>query len=385
MRARGNSEPKGLLKSKLSGARKIRSLVVVDPLAESRGHLLEDDLFWARSLPSRVDRFRLISSKESVADIRRSFPDVDLRAHSRIGEIGLQLTNSHHVKYFARSSILASGYDAALFQSFNELSALWFSLINPGVRLYLIVTNNLTGIGSSSGKKRALQRILFRRAAGIFVGSNFERQLIADLFPEVDVTKIYRIPYHKLGATRSIRSLEERRREIVFLGAPTEERGVDRFIRWASRDVASSFEYSIYGDLESVSTQLSGAACATPRIKVRNCYLSDEEYHSVIANAAFVALPFKKSFEGRLSGVLCDAISHGTPVIASMQEPHIDMFRSYGAFGYLVPSEPDNDSNFSWQKPIESEWLAFQEAMARVRRANSTDAIARFVTDVIFS
>lgn len=360
------------------------NLLIIDPLAESNGHLLEDDLFWVQALSNRMDRFQLVSSKESVERIACNYLNANVLPHSRLGDLFLRSTNSYHLKYLARMTKNVHGFDNVLLQSFHELSALWFSILNPKANLYLIVTNNLTGAGVNTPRRQALQRILFKRASGIFVGSRFEQDLIATQFPEVPQERVHKMRYHKIGVGRKIVPLSERRREIAFLGAATEERGCDTFINWAALDCNGNYSYKIYGKVNLNSTQRDRIASLYPRIQVIDHYLSDDDYHEVIAKAMFIALPFRKSLEGRLSGVLCDAISHGTPVIASYMEPHIDMFESYGDFGFLVSSDSDKGINEILKSKIEPVWEVFQLAMSKARSDNSLDSIADQVLGVIF-
>lgn len=359
--------------------------MVIDPLAESHGHLLEDDLLWVRILAPRVSHFRLLSSTASIEKIKQYSSNTDLCTYSSWGDFLLKITHSYHLKYLLRMTIFARGFEVVLLQSFHELSALWFFLLNPNTRVFLIVTNNLTGAGVDTARRRVLQRILFKRAAGIFVGSRYEQKLIAKLFPEVPQVNVHKMRYHKTGVVRRIRLLAERRREIAFLGATTQERGLDTFLDLAELDVGEKYSYRIYGKVNPNVEHRNRIATLYPKLEIVDRYLTDDEYHEVIANAIFIALPFKKSLEGRLSGVLCDAISHGTPVIAANQEPHTDFFETYGDFGYLVDVDSKEEMQRCLAIPIESVWDKFQLAMDAARKDHSFDAIAEQVLEVLFS
>lgn len=361
-----------------------RNLLIIDPLAESTGHLLEDDMFWGQALAPHVDHFSMVSSKASVEQIRRSFPGLGVSAHSDLGDAIYKRTRSLHLKYLSRMTIFADRGHTVLLQSFHELSAMWFSMLNPRLPIYLIVTNNLTGAGTETARRRAAQNLLFQRAKGIFVGSNHEKMTIARLFPKVPLTRVHKVRYHKVGKQREILPLADRAREIAFLGASTGERGIDTFIRWATLDSKSRYTFHIYGDIRPTGKQQASFAALYPKIQVVGRYLTDEEYHGVIAKSMFIALPFERSLEGRLSGVLCDAISHGTPVLAANQDPHTDFFKTYGEFGFLIDNGSDEVIRGCLDSCAEDRWDSFQAAMHRARTDHTVGAIAEDILRVLF-
>lgn len=364
--------------------RNCRDLVIIDPLAESYGHLLDDDLFWVKSLADKVDTFRLVSSAESVRRIREIYPQIELQSHQGDRQDGRSIWRTGHLRYFSRMSVSISENSKVLLQSFHELSALWFSLRHPQVELYLIATNNLTGPGVKTKRRLAIQKLLFRRASGIFVGSEFERDLLVSVHG-VRPERVHKLGYHKLGVQHSITPLAQRKKEVVFLGDPSRVRGIETFIKWARACSESEYTFDIYSDFNRSPERLAGLSDeSVPNLKVNNRYLPDEEYQEVITSASFVAMPFEKEFEGRLSGILCDAIAHGTPVIASLQEPQKGMFAKYGEFGVLLRSNADNKIRGVLEQPVSDNWSDFQTSMQRIRDDNSIDQIAQQVLGIIF-
>lgn len=361
-----------------------RDLVVIDPLAESFGHLLDDDMFWVRSLADKVDRFKLISSATSIQRIAEKYPSIDLQSHADKSIDVNADKHSFHSRYLKRMSVSVSKNSKVLLQSFHELSTLWFLLRNPGAEIYLIATNNLTGPGVSTNRRIFIQKLLFRRVAGIFVGSDFERKLLARVHG-ISPERVHKLGYHTLGRQHNIVPLAQRKKEIVFLGAPSRVRGIETFIQWARASSDSEYTFGIYSDFNPSFDQIIEVPDdSVPNLTVNNRYLSDEEYHDVIASASFVALPFENEFEGRLSGILCDAIAHGTPVIATMQEPQKSMFSEYGEFGVLPHSNADNEIRRVLEESVSDKWSDYQHSMQRIRENNSIDNIADHVLSVIF-
>ena len=361
-----------------------RDLVVIDPLAESYGHLLDDDRFWVMSLANKVDRFRLISSSTSTRRIAIEFPSVALQCHADKDGSFDTLQSSYHSRYFRRMSVAVSENSKVLLQSFHELSALWFSIRNPGVKLYLIATNNLTGPGVRTKRRIFVQKWLFRRVAGIFVGSNFERELLIRVHG-IPPQRVHKLGYHKLGVQHSITPITQRKRAVVFLGDPSRVRGLETFVRWARACSDSEYTFEIYSDFSHSPARFAEVlGDFGGNVSVNNKYLSDEEYHNVIASASFVALPFEKQFEGRLSGILCDAIAHGTPVIATLQEPQKSMFSYYGKFGALLHVNADDEIRRLLGQALGHNWNDYQISMQRIRDDHSGDQIAHQVLDVIF-
>lgn len=363
---------------------KIKSLLIIDPFAESKGHLLDDDFFWIKGFYRKCDRLKLISSEKSISRIREYFPDVKAKSFIFFSEY---FKFCHHLKYILRViSINTAGFDKVLFQSFHEISSLIFSLLHPKVDIYLIVTNNLSGRGKLSSRKILLfiQRLLFSRVSGIIVHTRYEKELLPRLYPRVSEEKIFTKPFHKISQPHRILELNERENRISFFGRMSEERGLDDFLRMASLDKTRKYTYSVYGNTSFSNKQEKLFNSIKAPIEVNRGYFSDEEYYRFIRESMYVVLPYKKSLEGRISGILCDAIACGTPVIASMIEPHIEFFEKYGPMGYLLGS-----SNLEeWKRILNNNsmvnsWEKFQKALSLARSEHCDEDVISCMLNIL--
>ena len=99
---------------------------------------------------------------------------------------------------------------------------------------------------------------------------------------------------------------------FLFIGSVRPGKGVENLVK-AFNQLLSLFPCSltIAGNF---SKNYNPVSEADPRIKVINCYLSDELYSELIFKSDYVILPYT---EGTNSGVLSTVVSCSKPVVCS--------------------------------------------------------------------
>jgi hypothetical protein len=354
---------------KLSGR-----LVVVDTLAESSGHLLYDDWFMANHLGAAFQEVLLVSSPSSIAYSRaRELHNAILyRAAFLHGKSASRWP--YRIKTIARAlGVRAKSSDTVLFQSFEEVSAYLFTLLHPQVDVHLVITNNLGNIAGKRLKLKLLSRLL-PRASGIYVHCTYEKELIGRLLPKVSQNRIHVVGFQKYGIQRNVAPRESREDIISYLGGGRTDQGIEALVALYEGDQLAGFTLN-------VSTYAAAAPGVKsikdrPDVKINTSFLSDDAFIEEFDRSAYVVLPYDKAYEGKTSGILCDAITTGTPIIAPNFAPFSSLFEEYGAFGFLVDFETGQGFPSHADLTDEVAYRTFQINMRQIVVDNSPEAIA---------
>ncbi|MDQ7837660.1 MAG: glycosyltransferase [Thermodesulfobacteriota bacterium] len=125
-----------------------------------------------------------------------------------------------------------------------------------------------------------------------------------------------------------------------FLGASTEAKGFDRYLKVAS-EIKSRFpgraEFHAYG---SISDGLSKLQMSVLDVQPQQTKLGRNQYVCGLKNLHFVCFPYKKGhYELSPSGALLDAVAFGKPIVASRLPIFEALFDRYGDIGYLFDTE----------------------------------------------
>lgn len=345
-------------------------ILIVDPLAEDRYHLIEDDLFLATCLTPLARRFLIATSTTSAANIR-SLGIAALSTHAGFPSrrfIRLQLVRNI-------LSLTKLPHNDVIFQSFEEVSTLVFMLLNPSKRVHLIVTNNLRPdrIRRHPWLGRLLLQAVIKRATSIIVHCEHEVARIRELAPGVDKRKVFVKPFHQISQPREILPLEKKGCDVLFLGPEQPHKSVGPMIQLMNADASDQFRYVFCSMAHEGQTNpvLPGGQ----NVEVMRGYTEPAEYYRRFSGARVVLLTHDANFEGALSGAFCDAIASGTPVVARRMAPHDEFFARFGPMGFLV----DYDTP-EWYAPLLNGTLSeryneFQQNMAACRAACNGEAI----------
>lgn len=365
-------------------------VIVVDALAEDDFHLSRDDFFLASALHSAFRLTRIHSSPTSLSVIQAAgFPNVSLRPTIMHSERAKRAFSSR-VRYVCRTlgvRGIAAG-DPVLFQSFYELAVVLFLLLNRRAKVFLIVTNNLSLLHGTWGrgwlKRRLLARAL-RGAAGIVVFTRHAIEQVRNLVPALNPEKIHRLPFHQAGVRRRVAPYSEREMLISYIGWARPSKGLDRFLDMVLRDAHGKFRYELRGTFNLTDKQLAMIAEAGGRLTVVRGYIPDDEYFDYFNRSMFVALPYGGEYAGNLSGILCDAISTGTPIIGSTIEPFVEYFERFGELGHLIDFNLTGVRQDIFVPPTPQTFAHYQKNLAAASRAHDFDSIANAYVKLLTS
>ncbi len=361
-------------------------IVVVDALAEENFHLLRDDLFLVGALHRAFADIHIHSSPASVNAIdAANLPGVHTH-RTVLQSRGARTVGFSRLRYMLRTLRVGGlrGGGKVIFQSFYEPAVVLFGLLHRSVKIYLLVTNNLAAVhrkGIRGGLKRWLLKRSFDRAAGIIVYTRYATEQIRQAFPTVGQEKVHVLRFHQAGIVRDIVPFGRRRRHMAYVGWARPDKGLDRFLKLAASDTVGQFTYGIYGTVRLDKRQEEIVLDLKDRLEVVSGYMPDEVYIEHFRSAMFIVLPYSDAYAGSLSGVFCDAISTGTPVIASCIEPFTEYFEAFGALGHLVDFNREPFPAALYVPPNAEAFLKYQTHLLAARTAHGHRAISdRLVT-----
>jgi glycosyltransferase involved in cell wall biosynthesis len=321
-----------------------------------------------------VREFAIASSPASVANIREhldveAFPVTRSKLLSRL----LRLRYSSIVNLL---TLPCSRYQHVLFQSFEEISTLLFMLRHPGKRVHLIVTNNLTPERFRRCPRLLtfLLRRIFERAASVFVGSQFELDVIKGLSERIDPRKLFVIPYHQIAIPRRRLKWKAKSRTVLYMGPELPHKSIDPVIQLITRDTQRRFRY-LFLAMEKISPDARAFLENQPNVRLEFGYVPDDEYYRAFSEAALVIMTHDAMLEGRLSGILCDAIASDTALVARDMAPHNEFFNRFGDMGFLVDYREPGWCDRILNAGLESLYDGFQKNMAACRKASSLENI----------
>ncbi|MGI9460802.1 MAG: hypothetical protein ACR2NF_12450, partial [Pirellulales bacterium] len=177
-------------------------------------------------------------------------------------------------------------------------------------------------------------------------------------------------PFHMFATSRNRLAVTQKQKNILFIGPERSHKKLEAFIKLIEEDKNNRFNYLFISMQHPPSKQLQILQEKHSNIQCLFGFVEPDRYFKLIKESMFVFLPHDLQFCGCLSGVLCDAVSSGTAVIAENMPPHDELFYEHGPMGYLT-----NLNACDWQKTLlerntESDYSQFQENMAACREAS---------------
>jgi hypothetical protein len=326
-------------------------LLVIDPLAnEKEGHLYDDDLFWSKNLPQYVAKFGIRTSIGSINNISSALSLIHNAIPIDTKPIPYWFSKKSHQKLrllILSLTIRTSNYKHILFQSFEEISTIFFKLFRPTCKVHIIVTNNLSEDRFLRNPKlhKILLKTVFKIVDTIFVHSQFEVDLLTNKY-NINNEKVFIKPFHQFYAVDRFKNKKGSSGHVLFIGPQRINRPLKPFLELIIADSGNKYNYLITGVKE---TDFIGyeEVLRKKNVKISFGYTPKKEYLQNIDNANLLILTHNRYFEGRLSGVFCDAVSSRTPVITSSISPITEFFSKYGELGLIV--DYDNEE---WTKLV---------------------------------
>ncbi|MEL7655587.1 MAG: glycosyltransferase [Bacillota bacterium] len=218
-------------------------------------------------------------------------------------------------------------------------------------------------------------RAVFERAASVIVHCQFEVDKVKEIDPDIDSAKILIKPFHKIGQSRVQLSYHEKRRIILFVGPEREHKKLDPVIDLIKSDKARRYRYVFCSMTDKMSVHSRIFLEARENVELKFGYTTDREYYRLFSEAMLIILTHDEGFEGALSGVFCDAIASGTPIIARDMAPHNEFFERFGPMGFLV-----DYADVEWCQHViganaQDMYPVFQSNMERFRKSCQVEAI----------
>lgn len=352
------------------------NVLLIDPLAEGISHLLDDDLFLAECISELADDFLFVTSPASVANIKCH---VDIKT---------RVTKLHKLsRRFIRLRLMltvltlpCSKFSHIIFQSFEEVSTLLFMLLHPNKRIHLIVTNNLRPdrLKRHPIVGRFFLRETMKRATSVIVHCQYEQDRIKTILPDIDSAKIFIKPFHQMAFSRVQRTWPEKSRMILFVGPEKSHKKIEPVCNLIRSDTDHRYRYVLCSMRDNMAAETKVFLEQQENVEILFGYTKKDVYFNMFSDASLVILTHDNNFEGTLSGIFCDAIASGTPVIARDMAPHNEFFQRFGDMGYLVDYADPNWCKKVLSDDVKRKYEEFQNNMVACR-ANCSMAEIQYV------
>lgn len=350
----------------------ILNILVVNPLARDRDHLIDDDLFLSECLPPLATTFEIRSSPASIANIKktlnvRAIPLWEFKGLNRLPR--LQMLGK-------LATLPCTGYADIVFPAFEEISTLFFMLLHPRKRVHLIFHNNISP--ERMDRHPLLWTLLMKkialRATSLLVPSKFQADCLKSICPQIDSAKIFFRPLNQMGASRYRPALTARSNIIFFMGSPLSSKPTKPLIELIKKDKDRRYKY-ILRRMDYLDAETRVFLESQSNVDLASGYLEPDDYYRHLSEASWVLLTHNLLFQGKLSGIFCDAVASGTPIIARDMSPHDEFFERFGNMGVLVDFEDPRWCDGFLTTDFSLQLDTFQRNMAAGRESCSMEAI----------
>lgn len=171
---------------------------------------------------------------------------------------------------------------------------------------------------------------------------------------------------------------------MLYIGNDRGNKGLDTLIESVNQLNSQNIK------LKRIELVVSGALSKKynmEQIIFRNSRLSDQEYKAAIENADFIILPYKSTFNNRVSGIFFNALTARKPVIVSNIRLFKHYFKKFGVLGYTF--EADNPKKLAEllieidNYYNESKYKEFTENLQKMRGYYNNTKIERVLIELI--
>jgi hypothetical protein len=268
-------------------------------------------------------------------------------------------------------------------QGFDEVAVLpfLFRARRARNRVGLVLTNNISKERFDRSRRvlTSLLRLIFQLGDRIFYHSDHEFALIRNYVTQEQnlLAKCRKLKYHLLGKLPPSYPIERNLRTISFFGPVMEAKPWGPICNLIQHDSRNHFTYRFYNIQPKIVAEVRNKLGSNCRLEFIAEYQTQQKYLESIASSGYVFLPHNELFAGKLSGILCDSVACGTPVISDCVEPVIELSKRYGKIGYIFEfnSDPDWPGKFLRFAETNAEYYDFQAALKRIRHAHTEQTI----------
>lgn len=353
-------------------------LVIFDAVCNHKFHLPEDDVFYTELFAPFYSEVKVIASPYVVSQLQ----------NSKVENVSFESTGYHRpwffrnesLKYILRMLSAKVPENAQIFLPvIHEISFLIFWFVRRRNNcVYAVLHNNFSNT-KGKGFKKMLKRYLFIHTLGkletLFVFTEYARNEVLNAFPELDKEKVVTVPLYMAGRKKIIPKMRPPE-VLLFLGLGRTEKGKARAIQLITHPDSSNYRF-IVGGGSLAPDVVNDIASSQAEVTYQNGYIDDSKYDALLRECAFLVLLYDESYEGKLSGMFCDAISANTPVIVPNYPPFTDYFQMFGDLGIIVDYKDPLWVNKLNTALIQFDYEKFSESCDRARRYHSKDQIRK--------
>ena len=147
--------------------------------------------------------------------------------------------------------------------------------------------------------------------------------------------KLIRIKYHLFNKLNyGVKSINKKN-VISFFGPTMLSKPIYDICSLINKDLNNNFEYLFVNTSNEDERKIKALIFNKNTVFFERKYLSNQLYASIIKNSRYVFLPHNYLYQGKLSGIFCDCVANGTPVISNNIDPISNYFIEFGPMGFI--------------------------------------------------
>lgn len=350
-------------------------------------HLILDDTYWVGYFNIKLKG--LYSSEYSISFQRQKFPTYENKFH---------VINRNKKRLYQLDSILRCFGVALprnsdiLIQGFEELPILFFLIRAKfyGNKIYLIPTNNICRKRLNSNRYilKLLLKIIFKLSNKVLYHTDFELMLINKHLKPSKSTKFEFVKYQLLTKDLQCENYVipfVGNKYISFFGPIKSDKPIEPFLNLIKADKEKKFSYKIYRPGVDYFNDLIKEINESQNVEVVNKFLSFEEYEMAVKESSIIFLSHDSSYEGKLSGNICDCISKRKPFISNNISPVKNFIKEYDQIGFVYDLQNDSTWTSAFLNSIdEGKYKSVLKNLERLQ-LDFTDEKIKQELDLVFN
>jgi hypothetical protein len=351
------------------------------------GHLILDDTYWVGYFKNKLKG--LYSSEFSISIQRQKFSFYENKFHIIYRNKNRLYLLDSILRCFA---VPLPRNSDILIQGFEELPILFFLLRAKflGNKIYLVLTNNICTYRINPNRYilKGILKIIFKLSNKVIYHTDFELMLINKYLKPGKATKFEFVKYQLL--TKDLQCENYKipfvgNKCISFFGPIKRDKPIEPFLDLVKADKEKKFSYKIFNPGEKHVDDIIKKINDNQNVEVVNQFLSFEEYEKAVKESAIIFLSHDFTYEGKLSGNICDCISKRKPFISNNISPVKDFVVEYGQIGFVYDLENDSTWTLTFLKSIDEE--KYNGVLKNLERLQSefTDEKIKQELDLVFS
>lgn len=311
-------------------------IIAISPFSDSEasGHSLQDDLFYFEHLLNLKEPFRFYVPPLSAKRLEARFPNTS--DHIVVVE-PYQPSGWGHLR-FARQLKIEAGAKVIFFGYLERLVLVWYLMnLSRPFSLRLVATNNISAgrVDAYRAQLKFFFHVIRGKLKRLVLHTEHEVRLLARL--NKDLREFAYVKKHHLMIPIPWMRTEPVGEKITisFFGPPKHDKPVEPFLHLIASDNTGRFHYNIYNQSEADILAKMCLAGLPDHVSVIEGWHSYEAHLQNCAASDIIFMSHTRSFEGKLSGNLCDCMALGVPYICTNMEPMLSLHKKYGELGYL--------------------------------------------------